>query len=575
MKAPRLPSPRSIDLRRWVGALVLPTPDGAQAPALLLHFGPDAALLQGRDDGTIIAVLAQGVGAAPCAMRIERLLRRLPAELAADSRDRPIQAVLVGADAATVAAVAAAEPCVGDWPLRVHGVHLDASGRLQAVIPGPDAVLPALEAAMARAAAWPSVPSLGTLQRAERDGVASAGAFVAFSDDLSSRVPWVVWLVAAVIVAVLVLQAVWGGMRLTATLVRMGGNVPERVMAGETWRLWTAGWLHDGPGHAIANLYGLLVTAPLLARALGPSRFVVLYLGSLVGSEALAALGEPTQVGVGASGGIFGLIGALLAATWSNQGMMPPQTARGVRWFVALFALLQIAASFGPHVDLRAHVGGLAVGALLVLGRVVTLGQARPWRGDPGRGWSHGLARIVALAGVVGTGLAAQQALTIGDPAALLAGRDVRAAIGDSGLHMLVPAGAQTRVESAPDGDFTAYSFGTRTFDALVVTVWLRPLEASVADDARQAWVEQRHGQLVAAEPIEHLRKAPSIVEVGGRPWVFLDQDRGEMSLPRWVGVVGAWEVDVQLTLAPEARQACFGDVERFVRSVDLVTPRN
>lgn len=536
---------------------------------MLLRHDPTSALLSTRGDGEFLVVLAHLGDGHPTPPRLDALLANLPLPLVAESRDRPLHVVWVGADAAAIAATTDVLPTWDGWTLAHHTVLCLAHGRYQLAQAEGDGAWGLLVASVERANALELPPTPEQLRRAEKAADAAARAYVAFSDDAGDKVPWIVWAIVAPICVVLVLEAYWGGTELTATLTRMGGNLPERVFAGEGWRLWTAGWLHAGVPHALANIYGLLMVAPLLARALGPARFLVLYLGSMLGAEAFAALGDPDAVCVGASGGVFGLIGALVAATWSNLGMMPAQTARGARWFFLVFALIQVVASFGPHVDLRAHAGGLASGALLVLTRAVTLGQPRPWRDD--RGWraAQWAMRVLALALVAATGQAAHQALHLGEPAALIAGHDRRVLLGDTGLQLLVPAGAERRVETGPDGDYTAITYGSMTFDALVLTVWVRPL----ADDERAqtvaAWVQARQLHLLTAKPLVPPRTVPKRVEIAGQPWIHLDQKSGDVLQPRWIGVSGGYEVDLQVTLATDARDACFGDVQRFVASVE------
>ena len=431
----------------------------------------------------------------------------------------------------------------------------------------------ALAATVQAAMAAREAPNAGALRRALNDAERATGAFVAFSDDIGSSVPWIVVLLMVTIAGVLVLQELWGGSGLTAALVRMGGNKPALTLNGEWWRVWTAGWLHVGFVHALSNLGCMVWIAPLLARSLGPSRFVVLYIVCLVGAESVSALGDPDVVGVGASGGVFGLLGALVAATWANIGLMPPQTARSLRWFLLLFALVQIAASFAPHVDPLAHLGGLATGALLVLTRAITVGQSRPWRGERGsRVWDW-VMRVAALAALATTGYAAHEAWVTGDFAGLVDPVFVRVEAGDTGVSLLVPKGADRRVASVPDGDFVAFRWGRANNDAIIVTAWLRHLDAPVMDEGLAEAVQARLMTLTEAKPLGHLSSAPTIVTLDGRPWVFLDQNRDKVKLPRWVGFRGDYEVDIQISTDPEAREASTRDIERVVRSVQTRRP--
>jgi len=130
------------------------------------------------------------------------------------------------------------------------------------------------------------------------------------------------------------------------------------VADGEWYRLVTAAFLHGGLLHLLFNMYALFVFGPTLENALGRLRFGLVYLlSALGGSAASYAFNAPNQVSVGASGAIFGLLGATLVVS------------KKLRYDVsALGVLIAINLALGfviPRIDWRAHVGGLAVGLLI------------------------------------------------------------------------------------------------------------------------------------------------------------------------------------------------------------------
>jgi membrane associated rhomboid family serine protease len=148
---------------------------------------------------------------------------------------------------------------------------------------------------------------------------------------------------------------------------RFGAWTVERVLAGEVWRLVTSCLLHFGLLHLIFNALWLVQLGPLLEQILGRSRFVALTLASGVGGMGLslvyrAATGTPA-IGAGASGIIFGLIGAALV-----RGYLRKTThSELLRGGVGKWALYAIIFSLLPGVDLVAHLGGGVVGAGLAL----------------------------------------------------------------------------------------------------------------------------------------------------------------------------------------------------------------
>lgn len=130
------------------------------------------------------------------------------------------------------------------------------------------------------------------------------------------------------------------------------------ALFGEWYRLLTAAFLHGSFLHIAFNMYVLFALGPTLERALGHVRFLVLYLvAALGGSVASYTFSDPRTVSVGASGAIFGLMGALIVA------------GRRLKWDITqVLVLLGINVVIGflsPDVDWRAHFGGLVVGALV------------------------------------------------------------------------------------------------------------------------------------------------------------------------------------------------------------------
>ncbi len=94
------------------------------------------------------------------------------------------------------------------------------------------------------------------------------------------------------------------------TLVDDGGLSRFHIEQGEYWRLVTSGFLHAGPLHLAFNMFGLYILGGLLEPAVGKLQFGILYFVSLLAGAFGALLFEPNALTVGASGAIFGLMGA-------------------------------------------------------------------------------------------------------------------------------------------------------------------------------------------------------------------------------------------------------------------------
>jgi membrane associated rhomboid family serine protease len=136
------------------------------------------------------------------------------------------------------------------------------------------------------------------------------------------------------------------------------------LAAGEWWRMMTVVLLHAGLTHLLFNMLALFNLGPQIEREVGPARFLALYLASAAAGSAFAFhLGGPFDLGVGASGAIFGLFGVWLAAAVRRRN-----TAYGRYLLGQLGFVLAINAAFPlliPNVSWQAHLGGLVSGFVL------------------------------------------------------------------------------------------------------------------------------------------------------------------------------------------------------------------
>ncbi len=179
---------------------------------------------------------------------------------------------------------------------------------------------------------------------------------------------WVTLGIMIPILAMFVVEMISGGSENEDTLVALGAVDPERVLAGEWWRLGAATLLHFGWLHLVMNLGGLYVLGPYVERALGRARFLATYLLAGVGMMLIAVLvarfrlTEP-QLLVGASGGIMGLVGATAAVLLRGGRVEGAPIAKRRLRTVALIVVVQ--AGFDlvtPQVSFMSHLGGVLLG---------------------------------------------------------------------------------------------------------------------------------------------------------------------------------------------------------------------
>jgi membrane associated rhomboid family serine protease len=160
------------------------------------------------------------------------------------------------------------------------------------------------------------------------------------------------------------------------------------VASGEWWRLVTAGFLHIGPIHLLFNMLMLWWFGSALEAMLGRARFLAVYGVSILAGSAGALLLAPETATVGASAGVFGILGA---------GLMLER--RGIMVFgggALMVVLLNIGLSLViARISLGGHLGGLAGGALAILA-LTQFGRAHA---------AYGRVGVLGVAGVVGIAL--------------------------------------------------------------------------------------------------------------------------------------------------------------------------
>lgn len=139
--------------------------------------------------------------------------------------------------------------------------------------------------------------------------------------------------------------------------------VPMVVAGGEWWRVVTSGFLHLSVTHIALNMLALYFIGLGLERVLGAWRYLSLYLLSLLGGSASVMLfASVASASAGASGAIFGLMGALLVTL--------KRFKLDMRQAGVVIAINVIATFAIPGISWQAHLGGLVIGALVGAGLV-------------------------------------------------------------------------------------------------------------------------------------------------------------------------------------------------------------
>ncbi len=149
-------------------------------------------------------------------------------------------------------------------------------------------------------------------------------------------------------------------------LVRWGANYGPFTLSGEWWRLLTNVFVHGGLIHIAFNMWCLWDLGALCESLYGPWTFAAIYLFCGLGGSLASVAWHPGGVSVGASGAIFGLAGALLAALKLGEFSVPRSALSGVMRSLGAFVVYNLIFGFIlPGVDNSAHIGGLISGVIV------------------------------------------------------------------------------------------------------------------------------------------------------------------------------------------------------------------
>ncbi|HWC32760.1 MAG TPA: rhomboid family intramembrane serine protease, partial [Actinomycetota bacterium] len=193
----------------------------------------------------------------------------------------------------------------------------------------------------------------------------------------------------ALTVAGFLLQISDGGIRgVDSSAFREGALFGPLVAEGEWWRLVTAAYLHAGPVHLLLNMLMLWWFGQPLEALLGRARFLGIYAVSILAGSAGALLINPEVPTVGASGAVFGILGAGLILERGGTMVFGGAALMVVAFNVVLsFAI--------PNISIGGHFGGLAGGALAILA-LTRFGRAHA---------AYGRLGLVGVAGLLGIGV--------------------------------------------------------------------------------------------------------------------------------------------------------------------------
>ena len=158
-------------------------------------------------------------------------------------------------------------------------------------------------------------------------------------------------------------------------LAALGAKHNAAIAAGQYWRLVTPIFLHGGLLHFFFNMYALYNLGREVEAFMGPARFLLVFFYAGVAGTVFSLLFTPNP-SLGASGAIFGLIGAQGIFLYRHRQLFGERGRRGLQQII-MIALINLAIGLQGNIDNWAHVGGLLGG----VGLSWALGPA--WRLEP------------------------------------------------------------------------------------------------------------------------------------------------------------------------------------------------
>ncbi len=198
-------------------------------------------------------------------------------------------------------------------------------------------------------------------------------------DPRRTTVPHWTYILTGIIAAVFVGQMVTGGGFDGSSidkLLEAGAMVKSKVQAGEWWRLVTPIFLHFGVIHILFNSIALYAFGMQLEQLIGSRRFVLIFfLSGIAGNILALALQSGNTITAGASGAIFGLLGAAIGYFYRNREVMGAWGRSNLRSLLFTAGLNFVFTLSIPGISLGGHLGGILAG--LALGYMLSPLQVR------------------------------------------------------------------------------------------------------------------------------------------------------------------------------------------------------
>jgi rhomboid protease GluP len=146
------------------------------------------------------------------------------------------------------------------------------------------------------------------------------------------------------------------------TIYKWGAYYLPAIENGEYYRLITPIFMQIGISHFIFNLFSIFMFVSVLESLIGRTRFITVYMGAGIAGYVTTYLFSSSDLGLGASGAIFGVLGAFLYLSQKKSGLLDDASRRTI---IPILVLNLVYTFIDPQISITGHIGGLIVGYLL------------------------------------------------------------------------------------------------------------------------------------------------------------------------------------------------------------------
>lgn len=180
----------------------------------------------------------------------------------------------------------------------------------------------------------------------------------------SYKQPIVTYIIIAICIILFILMELSGGSTNSQTLLKYGANLDVLVKNGEYYRLFTCIFLHIGIMHLLCNMYSLYIIGREVENLFGKIKYIIIFILSGIFGSIMSLAFTHNTISAGASGAIFGLLGALLYFGMHYRTYLGEAIKRSI---IPIIVVNLIIGFFAEGIDLAAHIGGLVGGVLVAM----------------------------------------------------------------------------------------------------------------------------------------------------------------------------------------------------------------